>query len=254
MNGLPDFMIIGASRCGTTSLHMHLAEHPDTIPPSMGKELTYFNLLYEDCPINWYMKCWPQCDDDKGMVRYESSTDYLFYPEVPGRVLYWMPECKFIVLLRNPARRAWSEFFNYWMKQFGTSIGEFKNMLGEINYETPEAVRNPFSNTSKYAIVQKGMYAKCLQQWFRYFPREQFLIIKSEDYLADPWSIIYECFEFVGLPKHEIETLQNYDMLRNPGMPCPEMPRELIKLYTDYYRPYNRDLYKLLERDFGWPT
>ena len=251
MKGLPDFMIIGASRCGTTSLHMYLGEHPKTIPPALGKELTYFNLLYEESPIHWYVKCWPPHED--GLLRYEGSTDYLFHPAVPERVKFWMPDCKFIVMMRDPVKRAWSEFYNYWMKQFGTTIVEFAELPGKVTLATREAMRSPYSRRSPYRIIQKGMYAKSLKRWFRYFPKEQFLLIRSEDFFSNPWETVNQCFNFVGLERIEIPSLRVYDMLRDPGIPCPEMPEKLRTAYTDYYRPLNRELYELLDWDLGWP-
>ena len=158
----PHFLIIGASRAGTTSLHMYMGEHPDTVPPNDKKELQFFNLWFGEDRFPAYSSMWKE--HPNGMLRYESSSDYLFYPEVPGRVKLWIPECKFLVLLRDPTDRAWSEYWNFWLGlSYPVSFDEFVRLPKEVKYETPEQPRNPYSKRSKWAIIQKGLYVKQLK-------------------------------------------------------------------------------------------
>lgn len=253
MSALPDFMIIGASRCGTTSLHMMLGEHPVTIPPAVGKELNFFDLQYDDCPIDWYVKCWPVCDTP-GMLRYESSTDYLFDPVVPARVHFWMPDCKFIVMLRNPVERAWSEYYNYWIQHFKVGISEFKRLLSDVTYDTPEKPLSPYTAESKYRIVQKGIYVKSLKRWFELFPnRKQFLIIKAERFFTDCMGVLDDISDFLSISfAPGTPTVGKYDILRDPRRPYPDMPPKLRAAYAEYYKPHNEALYAFLGRNFGW--
>ncbi len=251
MGALPDFMIIGASRCGTTSLHMYLGEHPNTMPPTTGKELGYFSLQYNICSIRWYERQWPS-ESTGGLLKYESSTDYLHEAEVPKRIQFWIPDCKFIVLLRDPVKRAWSEYYNFWVKFYRITIQEFQELPKLVNRNTPEAKYSPYTKRTKYKLIQKGMYAKQLKRWFKYFPPRQFCIIKAEEFFANPGLGYQRCLEFLGLEPYSLEELRNYDPLRAPDQPYPDMPPSLERLYADYYRPFNEELYELLGGEFGW--
>lgn len=230
---------------------MYLGEHPKTVPPECGKELTYFNLLYKEASIDFYISCWPKCEEN-GYMRYESSTDYIFEPKTPSRVKLWIPDCKFILLFRNPVRRAWSEYYNYWRPQFSVSIDEFKKLLEDVDYEAPEQLISPYTNKSKYRIVQKGIYVKGLKRWFGHFKREQFLIIRAEDFFVNPWAVVAKCVDFVGLEPYKLDVIRKYDILKAPDRSYPDMPEKLEAAYREYFKPHNEMLYDLLGRDFGW--
>ena len=100
----PDFLILGAQRCGTSSLHHWLSQHPDIWLPD-EKELHFFDLNWHAGP-SWYRGMFT----DDGRVVGEATPIYLFYPNVDDWVHEVAPDCKFIVLLRDPVDRAYSHY------------------------------------------------------------------------------------------------------------------------------------------------
>ena len=105
---LPDFLVVGGRRCGTTLLHNILAAHPEVYVPTRRKEVHYFDRHFER-GVEEYAKFFPNCSQS---VRYraigETTPDYLSHPLAPGRIRQLLPDCRIVVVLRNPIDRAWS--------------------------------------------------------------------------------------------------------------------------------------------------
>jgi hypothetical protein len=104
VGALPDFLIIGGQRCGTTSLHHYLAAHP-AVRPATGKELQFFS-IHHGRGERWYRAHFPP--PSPGTHSFEASPYYLFHPSVPARVAATLPAGRFIALLRDPVVRAYS--------------------------------------------------------------------------------------------------------------------------------------------------
>ena len=109
---LPDFVIIGAQRCGTSSLYSYLIEHPQ-IAPATRKELHYFDLNYA-AGDEWYRSQFPQFPDTpfdgRLTVTGEASPYYLFHPMAAERCASVVPDAKLIVMVRDPVERAYSHY------------------------------------------------------------------------------------------------------------------------------------------------
>ena len=115
---LPDYLIIGTQRGGTTSLYKYLTRHP-SLAHALTKELRFFDLNY-DKGMAWYRSRFPS-RRYKQLVRRtrgvelvvgEGSPDYMFHPHAPGRIARTLPSAKLIVFLRNPVDRAWSHYWH----------------------------------------------------------------------------------------------------------------------------------------------
>ncbi len=251
MAKLPDFLIPGVARAGTTSLFYYLAHHPKIVQPKCAKELHFFDWQYDENRIWDYINAWPLCEH-KDVLYFESSPDYIFEPKVPRRIQYWIPDCKFIVLLREPVQRAWSLWFNYYMKFYGVTLQELRELPTQITYDTKEASKNPINKFSKRRILQTGIYAKMLKRYFKYFPRTQFFIIDSDYFFAHPDEITNRCLQFLGLEEQSLDKYDVYDPLRHKGVTMPPMPEDIRQVFADFYKPYNEMLYELLDWDFGW--
>src|SRR3712207_6690007 len=103
---LPDFVIIGTQRGGTTSLYHYLSKHPEVLP-ALRKEIHFFDLNF-DRGLDWYLAHFAR-QDQPGLVG-EASPLYMFHRDVPERVRRVLPNAKFIALLRNPVDRAYSQY------------------------------------------------------------------------------------------------------------------------------------------------
>lgn len=253
MGALPDFLIIGASRCGTTSLYMWLGEHPRTLPPSSGgKEPLFWNYMFEFLGMDAYVKMWPAVTRNN-VLRYEASTDYLLDGDTAApRLAMWAPDCKLIVLLRDPVRRAWSEYWNFWLKFYRVTPEQFEALPDMVaaDYEIPTL--NPLTDLTYTRCIMKGMYADCLERWFKHVDKDQFFFIRSEDMFRDPWTALKETQEFLGLEVVMPEVISRFDPLRQPDLSIPEMPKRFEDKYREFYKPHNKRLYELLGQDLGW--
>lgn len=238
---LPDFIIIGAQRGGTTSLYRYLVEHPD-IGPAHCKEVHYFDRYY-DRGMDWYLAHFPERGEYA--VAGEASPYYLFHPQVPERIRADVPHAKFIALLRNPIDRAYSQY------QMNLRKGNEPLSFEEAIAREPErlaASDDPRDLSWRHhSYLSRGLYADQLRRWLEIFPREQFMIIQSEAFYAEPEQTLHRVQEFVGLPAHTPARFKAFHYSEYP-----EMAPELLSQLKEHFAPHNRDLYDLLGVDYGW--
>ena len=255
---LPDFLIIGAARSGTTSLYQYLTEHPSIIP-GVGKEIYFFDKKFKK-GINWYKSFFPtklnmSITENKQKTKCltgEATPRYLHYPHAPKRVFELLPNIKLIVLLRNPIDRAYSHY------QMEVSSGNekltFEEAIEKEEERTKDIMKKMQSDKNFYSVdfyrksyLTRGIYLEQLQRWFKFFPRDKFLILKSEDLYSNPSEIYQESLNFLGLPKYELTSFKAHRMRKYSSI-----SKETREKLTDYFRPHNEQLYQLLGRDFDW--
>jgi hypothetical protein len=265
MRLLPDFMIIGVQRGGTTSLYNYLIKNP-CIAPATSKEVHFFDLSFKK-GVHWYRAHFPlrlqkeyaERIRGHGLITGEASPAYLFHPMVPERVARILPQAKLIVMLRNPVDRAYS---HYWNKvRAGRETRPFEEAIRSepegLWYEWKEALeagpqrgddlRHYSRMLRRHAYLSRGPYADQLQTWRRLFSQEQMLILCSEDFYADPAASLQQVCEFLSVPNWELQEYKRYKQGQYPSM-NPATREWLI----DYYRPHNERLYEFLDRRFDW--
>jgi hypothetical protein len=238
----PTFMIIGTQKGGTTSLHHYLDKHPD-VTMAFKKEVHFFDSFYFK-GTDWYLAHFPLRSE--AAQTGEASPTYLFHPEAPRRVHATFPNVKFIALLRNPIDRAYSHH------QMEYRRGNDPLSFEEAVAQEPERLRdsNPDlagGNWRRYSYITRGIYVEQLAQWLQVFPQEQFLLLKSEEFFREPGRLFDQVLRFLELPSCP---LPRYRSLNSHGY-APMRPETRDRL-ARYYEPYNRQLYDLLGRDFGW--
>jgi hypothetical protein len=250
---LPDFLIIGSQKAGTTSLHGYLTEHPK-IAPALAKEVHFLDYNFYRGEA-WYRAHFPtRMEKWRGdfLVTGEGSPYYMFYPQVALRAKQLMPHVKLIVLLRNPVERAYSHyhhqvrlgleslFFEEAIEQEAERLdGEFEKILYDDEYYS--------FNYQNYSYLARGMYADQLERWFKHFPRNQFLILQSETFYQDTAHEFERVLNFLQVPRWQPQTFRS----SNQGKYEPMSPatREYL---VDFFAPHNARLYELLNQDFDW--
>jgi hypothetical protein len=249
---LPNFIIIGTMKGGTSSLYSYLVERPD-VHPAATKEIHYFDNYYSK-GLKWYKSQFPQKNKmHSGQITGESSPYYLAHPCVPGRIRKALPQVKLVVLLRNPVDRAYSHYqHNCRLKrepltfekaldaEEGRIAGEAQKMLNDPKYCS--------YNHPVFSYKTRGNYEEQLQRWFTYFPCEQFLIIKSEDFFDYPKQMTNQVSEFLELPPYEDIEYKKYNYFGQYS----DMSEDIRNQLVDYFKPYNQRLYTLLGVDFNW--
>ena len=256
---LPDFYIIGFVKCGTTSLYEYLISHPNVHPPK-GKEIDYFDRLYSR-GINWYKMGFPLKFHrfimtkilQKKFITGEATPRYIENPHAPQRIKQVTPHAKFIILLRNPITRAFSQHNMNLKNDY-----EYRNFEDALNHET-ERIEGRLQKMEKdsgyyswnydlYGYKEHGIYVDKIKQWMEVFPKEQFLIIQSEEFLEDKSKTFEQVLEFLGLPKWEPDEFVLYKKRKYKELMDPDLRRKLV----DYFKPHNQRLYEFLGRKFDW--
>lgn len=240
----PDFLIIGAARCGTSSLHKNLLLHPVVSGPletkikGNNKEVHFFDKKFKR-GFEWYASCFPE-KESKRVLNFESTPNYLYDKMTPHLIKTGIKEMydslKFIVMLRNPVDRAWSHYWNWKDKhRWSTKI-----------------LLDP-----DHIVVDKGVYHRQLKRWFECFPSYRFMIIKSEDFYSRTAKTINEVFDFLGARRIKIDNPVYYDPKRahikdKSQAGYDKIPPKLQDILGKFYRPHNLELEKMLDRKFGW--
>ncbi|OLO37235.1 hypothetical protein BTR23_13930 [Alkalihalophilus pseudofirmus] len=239
---MPNFLIIGTAKAGTTALYHHLTKHPN-IHTARTKELRFFTENYEK-GLQWYRKQFPSLVNNiPNVITGEATPDYLDYsPEIPKRVYNVMPNAKLIVLLRNPVDRAYS-FYHLQLRmgqyQRGNDVIPFEEVIKE-DLKIPNVPPKSLS-------LHGALYSKHLQNWFKVFPRNQILIMKSEELYKETSKYYSQVLRFLELPEWQPRNLY-YVNQREYTKLSEDTRRKLIS----YFEPHNKKLYKLLGRNFGW--
>ena len=182
---LPNLIIIGAQKCGTTSLHYYLDLHPQ-ISMSKEKELNFFTNRHNwDRGIEWYESNFK----DRARVHGESSPNYTAYPflrGVPERMYSVVPEAKLIYILRDPIDRIVSHYLHNYA-------------IGKREHRAIEAAFSPL-DSSPYTCLSK--YYMQLEQYINYFPKSNTLIITMEDLHSHHRKTIQNVFEFLNVDEN----------------------------------------------------
>jgi hypothetical protein len=261
---LPSFLIIGAQRAGTTSLLDALRRHPDVTGPTSGeefvrlnKEVHFFDQRFEN-GIDWYRSFFPLTARrrlarlaGRDLVAGESTPYYLFHPEVPARVASTMPDVKLIALLRNPVERAYSHYQH--KRRLGREKLSFEEAVAaeETRLAGGEGLILTHRRYRRHhfhrAYFHRGLYAEQLERWLALFPRDQLLVLRSEDFFAHGAETYAEVLEFLGARPWDGARFRH----RNKASYAPIDPALRAELEERYAEP-NARLAELLGRDFGW--
>jgi hypothetical protein len=250
---LPDFLIIGAQKCGTSSLYRLLCQHP-YVEPAARKEVHFFDTQF-DRGMSWYRSHFPSpaMREGRKVLTGESSPYYLYHPHAAVRAGEVVPQAKLIALLRNPVDRAYSHYHKRVKGKpealrFEDAIeaeaqrlrGEREQMLADESYES--------LTYQTFSYLSRGIYVDQLMEWRRYFGQGQILVLKSEDFFAEPRETFGAVLEFLGLPAWEPDTYGH----RNSGSYQQKMRSVTRRRLEGYFEPHNRRLYDYLGVDFGW--
>ena len=258
---LPDFLILGGQRCGTSSLYKYLGRHPE-IAPSLRKEIEYFTIDYGKGE-NWYrahfplrLRRWAHRLVGRSLLTFEATPDYLFDPRAPERVKELLPDARLIVLLREPVERAFSHYHH--MARLGLEDLSFPDAVAaeeqRLDGQLEEMTSNPLSRVlpfRRYSYAARGFYADQLSHWFEHFPREQFLILDSAGFFADPGGTLRQILDFVGAAPWTPAEFRNYSYANKPAE-NPEIPEPTGSELHEMFAEPNRQLEQLLGIDLNW--
>ena len=255
---MPDFIVIGAQKSGTSSMFFYLRQHRQVVRP-MFKEIYYFDRNYVR-GLSWYGCNFPaqstldRLNDRRGRrhLTFEATATYIFDADVPRRIARDIKTRKFIALLRNPTDRAISAYWH--ARRLGLETRSLEAALTDEMawHEAQRAVEQggssePAGRPPYLAYLRRGIYHEAVANWQRCFPSDNLLVIQSEAMFADPAATGARAIPSLDLPpigamNFEPKNVGDYDE-SNPAA---------RRLLDDFYRPHNEKLGALTGNSFTW--
>ena len=238
---LPDFLLIGAQKSGTTSLFHYLSEHPGVaVNPRKRKEVYFFNKDYARGSI-FYRQYFP-LNFATGLVG-EGSTVYLHCPDVPPRVAALLPEVKLLAVLREPAARAVSHYYHHVQRGRETRVisEAFKPELIE------RWLDGQLEDGLTFRYLNNGKYVCHLKRWLESFPSDQLLILNAEELFARPQQIYDRVCGFLALSPFQLQQVKAL----NRGGSRQDNAEVLERLHSCYSSSV-KELMELDMIDFQW--
>jgi hypothetical protein len=251
---LPNFLIIGFGRCGTTYLHDRLLEHPN-VRPALVKEIDFFTSNY-DKGVDWYRAHFASALNWRGdgpVAVGDASVGYVVGPRVPQRVASLLPDVKIVVMVRNPVDRAHSHFHHNRrlgiepLASFQDAIDAEAERLAFLRAQPSDGARINGYGHVHFSYLTQGFYADYLGRWLDVFPREQVMVVQSEEFYRDPSDTLQGITGCLGLPNWCPRDYAGHKQFSYPKM-IPETRSRL----TGLSRPHNERLFAMLGEDYGW--
>ena len=254
---LPDVLIIGSAKCGTTALHRYLAIHPD-IAATGDIEVNFFskNVLFEK-GLNWYRQQMPE--SEPWQLTLEKTPIYIRYPK---RIKTFLPNAKFIWTVCDPFRRAVSLYLH---RRFNKS----KRYMKKDTFE--EMIRMIWGKNGTHIfleMVKDGTYSVLLEEWLKYFSMDSLFIVYGDRLKYNLVVQLQKLERFLGLRKYFkksqfVLNKRGFSCLRN-GTNAPSLvgdkgfqdhPKVYPKVEEEmrrYYQPYNEKFFVMTNRTFNW--
>jgi hypothetical protein len=245
---LPDFLVIGAQKAGTTALYAYLRWHPGITGPSW-KEVSFFDRHWWRGE-SWYRGHFPL--RSRGRLVGEASPSYLFHPLAPERARAVVPDARLVALLRDPVDRAYSQY------QHEVALGReplsFEDALAAEEERTSGEVERLLADPRAFSrawwdhtYAARGLYAEQLERWLSVFPREQLLVVTTDELGERPAQAYASILAHLGAPPH---SLDEYPRVFDRDY-APMRPETRAALQARFAEP-NRRLEALLGRELGW--
>jgi hypothetical protein len=254
---VPDMIIVGAQRAGTTTLFRMLSDHPQVTRPTLSKGTAYFD-LHHHRGMRWYRAHFPlkvvawARSPRKRRLTFESCGYYMFHPLAAGRMKEQLPDVRVVVLLRDPVDRAYSAHRHELRRGFETL--DFDDALQQeeerLRGEEERLREDPLVRSLAHqhqAYLARSRYVEQVRRLFDTFGRDHVLVMDAEALFADPEGEFTRLCAWLGIdPPAEVGDEQWNAEPRDPL--TPERRAEL----TAYFAPYDEELATLLGRPLSW--
>lgn len=261
----PTTLIIGVRKAGTRALLAILRLHPQV--KSCGPEVHFFDQRYPR-GLQWYLDQTP--DVRAGQQTIEKTPSYFVVKGVPERILEYSKSInkslKFLVIFRDPTVRAVSDYVQLNLgvqTKYHRALKPFEQMVIKNN--------SALKIDTSWGVIKTGVYAKHLERWLRYFPREWFHFVSGEELVNNPFQEIKRVERFLEIKPYFRKA--NFVFNEKKGFPCfrgaakknerclgktkgrahPTVDPRILSELRRYYRPFNEQLYKMTDRNFQWP-
>ena len=252
---LPDFIMIGSMKCGTTSLYYDICEHP-CVSPAAYDEIGFFDSNFH-LGLNWYRSMFPtkrRIEDirrKEGVAITGEDTPFYFWnPVAAKRIQKLLPNIKLITILRNPIDRAYSEYQDLVSSE--SNSPSFETFIeNEINTRRKDSSLITEENfeifNQKNSYLLKGIYVDQLKIWAGLFPKEQIFTLSTENLNSEPITALESVFQYLNLPDYKIKNIQ-----RQKQKKYVPMNSQTRKILIEFFKPHNERLFKFIGKKFDW--
>jgi len=238
---LPEFLIIGAQKSGTTSLFHYLTEHQTVLKnPLRHKEIYFFNKKYEK-GIQYYRHYFP-LKWSRGEVG-EATTTYLHDDHTALRVHAHIPDVKLIVILRDPCERAISHYYHQVVRGRETRSLEEAFSASILHRYEAGIQKDGWS----YGYLFNGDYGRHLEEWLKYFDRAQLYVGKAENMFSEPQLEFDRICDFLEIERQQMDCFS----VQNQGGKKAHDPEVVLRL-REFYQPKVMHLKSLGLEDLDW--
>ena len=293
---LPAFFLAGFPKCGTTTLHMMLSEHPMIKPPYKKEPhwwtripLNNMNRKHLHLAVISYLHYFNIAPSQQGCLTYDASqstlwdsnflVNYRDYCATPAAVSHILPHAKFIVMMRDPIERTFSNFLFGCTTYFTENVSnwpqhQLSNVTKWFHQEVVKRVadfnqcvlsnRSVFECASDKQIIDRkqktcrhlgmrlviSIYYIHLLKWLQFFPKDQFLFLRLEDLSNNSQILMDKITDFLNIDR---QTPSQLSLIQNKGKIQLKMLPETRQVLFDFFRPFNQQLVKLTgDSQFLW--
>lgn len=256
---LPSFLIVGAERCGTTSMFHVVRQHPLVFSGTLPrKEVHYFDHKYGH-GLAWYQCHFPLTVRTRLATRgagrpvaFEATANYMFHPLAPERIQRDLPGVRLLVMVRDPVERAYSAHahqvgFGFETESFERALElEDARLEGEEERLAADPAYHSFSH-DHYTYRVRGHYADQLEKLERIFGHDRIHVVDSGEFFDSPGPVYDQVLDFLGLPHLGSPTFTPQNA--RPRSPMPDTVRATL---DEHFRPHDERLTAWLGHEPSW--
>jgi hypothetical protein len=252
---LPEFLVVGAQRCGTTTLYRLLADHPSVVRPAFSKGIGYFDVHYRR-GWSWYRGHFPVAAvaalRAQRPVTFESSGYYLYHPLAAGRIGADLPGVRAVVCVRDPVERAYSAHRHELARGFETEPFERalelepQRLAGEEERLRSDPAYQSFGHRH-HSYLARGRYAGQIERFRQALGPDRVLVVDADRFFAEPYPAFAEIQDWLGLPAWRPERVEKLN-----ARPREPMPAALRTRLMAEFEQSDRALVPLLGTEPRW--
>ena len=244
------FLVIGAQRCGTTSLHALLEAHPDIAMarPAQPEPKVFLSSDVAERGVQWYEATYFAHVTSESLLG-EKSTSYLEDGAAAERVAAVLGSVPIVVQLRDPVARVVSNW------RFSSASGLERRSLEqalEANFAGPTEWEPSRTSVSPYAYLERGRYVDYLRPWLAVFPDTVHVQFLEEQ--TDQAGSLAKLYAALGVDPSFVPPQRHQRPARRSDGPAPELSPQLMSRLRAYFHPADQQLRELLQRDLPWAT
>ena len=255
----PGFLIVGAQRCGTTSMYKAITRHPAVLPAVLHKGAHYFDTGYDRGPA-WYRGHFPlqatarrvRRETGTPPITGESSPYYSFHPLAGERIARDLPGVRLIMLVRDPVERADSAHTHESARGFEDELFpralelEEERLAGEEDRLRAEPLSRSYHH-QHHAYVTRGRYVEQLERLTGLVGRDRLHLVDSDEFFTRPEKVYAAVLDFLRLPAWRPESFEQHN-----ARPRASMPTELRTRLEEHFAPYDARLAEWWGRTPAW--